>query len=52
MKRRLVFCILIVFGLGLGIACSEVLVRLFVPLTDFFWQWDPAIGMKLVPEIA
>jgi len=49
MKRRLVFCILIVFGLGLGIACSEVLVRLFVPLTDFFWQWDPAIGMKLVP---
>ncbi len=37
------------FGLCLGVAASEVLVRLVVPLSDFLWQWDPLIGMKLVP---
>src|SRR5690349_14815076 len=48
-KRFLSVCLLAAFGLGLGIITSEVLVRMFVPLTDFFWQWDPIVGMKLVP---
>jgi lysophospholipase L1-like esterase len=50
MRKRLIsVCLLMVFGLGLGIASSELLARMFVPLSDFLWQWDPAIGMKLIP---
>jgi lysophospholipase L1-like esterase len=50
MRRGFVsVCLLMVFGLALGIFCSEVLVRAFVPLSDFLWQWDPLIGMKLIP---
>ncbi len=40
---------LVIFGVSLGIAASEGVVRLFEPLSDFLWQWDPVIGMKLIP---
>src|SRR5262249_17436534 len=29
----------------------EVTVRCFLPVSDFFWAWDPAIGIKLVPGL-
>src|SRR5262249_17989004 len=48
-KRFLTVCLLVALGVGLGVASLEIATRLFFPLSDFFWQWDPAIGMKLVP---
>jgi lysophospholipase L1-like esterase len=48
-KRLASICVLLAFGLCLGVATSEMLVRLVVPLSDFLWQWDPLIGMKLIP---
>jgi lysophospholipase L1-like esterase len=42
-------CLLLAVGVGLGAVLLEVSVRLFFPVSDFFWQWDPAIGMKLIP---
>jgi lysophospholipase L1-like esterase len=37
-------------GLALGLASFEIAVRLFLPVSDFFWQWDPVTGLKLVPH--
>ena len=48
-KRLISLGLLIFLGLTLGTASSEALVRMFVPLSDFFWQWDPVIGMRLIP---
>src|SRR5689334_15791261 len=48
-KRLASICLLLTFGLCLGVATSEMLVRFVVPLSDFLWQWDPLIGMKLIP---
>jgi len=36
-------------GIGFGILSLEAVVRVFFPVSDFFWQWDPRIGMKLIP---
>jgi len=49
MKRLVSSCLLLAFGFGLGLLSSEILVRALFPVSDFFWQWDPVIGMKLVP---
>src|SRR5438093_12171273 len=48
-KRTIAACLLIFMGLGLGIVAFEFSVRLFFPVSDFLWQWDPVIGMKLIP---
>ena len=40
---------LVVTGLLLGALCFEGIVRLFFPVSDFLWQWEPVIGMKLSP---
>jgi lysophospholipase L1-like esterase len=48
-KRIFAVCVLVAVGIGFGAALLEVGVRMFFPVSDFFWQWDPAIGMKLVP---
>src|SRR5437870_7682252 len=49
MKRLVTLCILIGFGFALGVVSSELLVRELFPVSDFLWQWDPVIGMKLIP---
>jgi len=33
----------------LAVGLLEICARLFFPMSDFFWQWDPVIGSKLVP---
>src|SRR5215813_7966746 len=48
-KRVAMLTLLTLIGLGLGVCLLEVTVRLFFPTTDFLWQWDSRIGMKLVP---
>jgi len=49
-KQILAACLLIFMGLGMGIVALEFTVRLFFPVSDFLWQWDPVIGMKLIPD--
>jgi lysophospholipase L1-like esterase len=48
-KRLIAVCLLLGMGLVLGAVLLEVSVRMFFPVSDFFWQWDSAIGMKLIP---
>lgn len=48
-KRLVAVLVLVALGVGLGAASLEVVVRLFFPVSDFFWQFDPVIGMKLIP---
>jgi len=48
-KRFLITLVLLAAGVALGAASTEITVRLFFPVSDFFWQWDPATGMKLIP---
>ena len=48
-KRFLITLVLLAAGVALGAASIEITVRLFFPVSDFFWQWDPATGMKLIP---
>src|SRR5437588_4465952 len=50
-KRLISVCTLMIVGLTLGMAASELLVRAFVPLSDFLWQWDPLIRTKLIPGV-
>jgi hypothetical protein len=40
---------LISFGLVIASLLFELTVRLFVPVSDFFWEWNPVLGSKLVP---
>jgi lysophospholipase L1-like esterase len=44
-----VLLLLVGFGLTLGGLALEAAVRLFVPVSDYFWEWDPAVGVKLIP---
>jgi hypothetical protein len=41
---------LLLCGIGIGIAALllELTVRLFVPVSDFFWETDPVLGVKFV----
>jgi hypothetical protein len=48
-KRLMFFALLMTFGIGLGACLLEITVRLFFPTSDFLWQWDSRIGMRLVP---
>src|SRR5262245_41943063 len=48
-KRLLAIAILITFGFGLAGLSVEIIARLVYPVSDFLWQWDPKIGMTLVP---
>ena len=43
-------CLVIGLGLGLAGLVFEAAVRLFVPMSDFFWEWDPVVGVKLIPN--
>ena len=47
--RLAAISLLIMIGLGLGVCLLEITARLFYPTSDFFYEWDPVIGMKLVP---
>src|SRR5438128_10603368 len=47
-KRLIAVGLLFAVGLGLGAVLLEVGVRFFFPVSDFFWEFDPAIGMKLI----
>jgi lysophospholipase L1-like esterase len=48
LKRFASVLLLVGFGLGLAGLFLEVGVRLFLPVSDFFWQSDPILGVKLV----
>jgi hypothetical protein len=48
LKRFASALLLVGFGLGLAGVFLEWSVRLFVPVSDFFWQFDPILGVKLV----
>src|SRR5215475_12325568 len=41
---------LAVIALGISLVIFEGMVRLFVPVSDFFWQPDPVLGSRLVPN--
>src|SRR5262249_42622709 len=41
--------LLIVCAVGFAALAFEAGVRLFLPVSDFFWQWDPVVGVKLIP---
>jgi len=43
--------LLVALGIGFGACLLEITVRLFFPTTDFLWQWDSRIGMRLVPGL-
>ena len=36
-------------GLVAALLAFEIVVRVFFPISDFLWDWDPVIGMKLKP---
>ena len=48
-KRFLLAASLVALSLTLALALLEVALRLFYPMSDFLWQWDTRIGMKLIP---
>lgn len=48
-KRITAVVLLCAFGLAFGAVLLEITTRLFIPMSDFFYEFDPAIGMKLVP---
>lgn len=48
-KRFLFMAVSSLVGAALGLLLFEITVRLFIPVSDFLWQWDSRIGMKLVP---
>ena len=50
LRRAAAGVVLIAFGVGLAGLVFEVAVRLFVPVTDFFWQPDPVVGLRLIPD--
>ena len=41
---------LAVCALGISLLIFEGMVRVFVPVSDFFWQPDPVLGSRLVPN--
>ena len=47
--RTLAATLLVLISLGVATLLLEVLVRTFAPTTDFLWQGDPDIGIKLIP---
>jgi lysophospholipase L1-like esterase len=49
MPRALSRPLLILLGLALAGMLFEVAVRLVVPVSDFFWEWNPVVGVKLIP---
>jgi lysophospholipase L1-like esterase len=49
-KRLLAVGMLLALGLAFGTLLIEATARIFLPTSDFFWVWDPAIGMKLIPH--
>ena len=48
-RRFLVASGLVALSLALAFAVLEAALRLFYPMSDFLWQWDERIGMKLIP---
>jgi hypothetical protein len=42
--------LLLLVGLGIGLAALvlELAVRIFVPVSDFFWETDPVLGVRLI----
>jgi hypothetical protein len=47
-KKTLAILLLGMFGVGFAAVALELAVRLFVPVSDFFWESDPVLGVKLV----
>lgn len=48
-RRFLIASALIALSLAAAFGILEVGLRLFYPMSDFLWQWDERIGMKLIP---
>src|SRR5262249_45412558 len=49
-KSRLLALLLGGFGLGIAALVLELAVRIFVPVSDFFCETDPVLGVKLIPN--
>jgi len=49
-RNVLTLCLLVVLGIGVAGLVVEGAVRLLVPVSDFFYQWDPVVGLKLIPN--
>jgi SGNH hydrolase-like domain, acetyltransferase AlgX len=41
--------VLVSFGIVIAALFLELTVRIFVPVSDFFWESNPVLGTKLVP---
>ncbi len=50
MKEALRFFSQACLGIMLAALVFEAAVRLFIPVSDVFWESDPVIGMKLIPN--
>jgi hypothetical protein len=50
MKRLAGLLLIAVFGLALGALTLEIGVRIALPMSDFFWQWDSVTGVRLIPN--
>jgi lysophospholipase L1-like esterase len=50
MKRVAALLLVVVLGLGLGGLALEIGVRILLPMSDFFWQWDAVTGVRLIPN--
>lgn len=48
-RRFVIAASLVTLSLALALALLEAGLRLFYPMSDFLWQWDERIGMKLIP---
>lgn len=48
-KRIAAVALLCLIGVVVAVGLLEITTRLFFPTSDFFYEWDSAIGMKLVP---
>ncbi|MFM7142987.1 MAG: hypothetical protein ACKO2K_13855 [Alphaproteobacteria bacterium] len=49
LRRAVVLASLAAAGLVAALLAFELVVRAFFPISDFLWDWDPVIGMKLKP---
>lgn len=49
LRRAAVLAALVAAGALGALLAFELFVRAFHPMSDFLWEWDPVIGMKLKP---
>jgi lysophospholipase L1-like esterase len=50
MAKLILIAIVTLAGIGLGALAFEVAVRVAVPVSDFFYEFDPHVGTKGIPN--